>query len=91
MNLGKSILHVDNEVEGLARFLDVEEVELRKAVETGKKQLLAARQQRVPPARDDKILLAWNGMMNQRLCPGASGSGRGILPGGRKVDGNVHS
>ncbi len=61
--LGKSILHVDNEVEGLARFLDVEEVELRKAVETGKKQLLAARQQRVPPARDDKILLAWNGMM----------------------------
>ena len=60
---GKSILHVDNEFAGLTRFLDVEEAELRKAVETGKKKLFSVRQQRVPPARDDKILLAWNGMM----------------------------
>ena len=60
---GKSILHVDNEIPVLARFLDVEEEELRRAVEEGKIKLLGARRQRVPPARDDKILLAWNGMM----------------------------
>ena len=60
---GKSILHVDNEIPVLSRFLDVEEEELSRAVEEGKSKLLGARRQRVPPARDDKILLAWNGMM----------------------------
>src|SRR5205823_941958 len=31
-------------------------------------QLLAARERRVHPALDDKVLLAWNGLMIEALC-----------------------
>ena len=49
---GNSILHVDEPVPELAR-----------AVVEGKEQLRLAREARVHPGRDEKILTAWNGLM----------------------------
>jgi len=60
---GQSILHVESEMPALARFLEVDEERLRQVVEEGKKKLLAVRQRRVAPGRDEKILVAWNGLM----------------------------
>ena len=60
---GRNILHVENELEGVALFLKVAPERLAQVVERGSAVLLAARQQRVAPGRDDKILTAWNGLM----------------------------
>ncbi|MCY4606655.1 MAG: thioredoxin domain-containing protein, partial [Gemmatimonadetes bacterium] len=60
---GRNILHVENELEGVARFLNVEPERLSQVVERGCEVLLAVRRQRIAPGRDDKILTAWNGLM----------------------------
>ncbi len=60
---GRSILHVENELADIARVLQVPAGQLLEVIERGQKVLLAARQQRIAPERDDKILLAWNGLM----------------------------
>ena len=60
---GRNILHVENELEGVARLLGVAPERLARVLERGRAVLLAARQQRVAPGRDDKILAAWNGLM----------------------------
>ena len=56
---GRSILHVS----GPAPEAGI--------VERGRAALLAARRQRVAPARDDKQLAAWNGMALRALATGA--------------------
>ena len=60
---GKTVLHVAAAVEVLAQEfgLTIQEVEQRLAL--GRQKMLAYRQQRVPPFRDEKILTAWNGLM----------------------------
>ncbi|MBN1613979.1 MAG: thioredoxin domain-containing protein, partial [Deltaproteobacteria bacterium] len=40
-------------------------------LETARKKLLSAREKRVPPLRDDKILTDWNGLMIAALARGA--------------------
>ena len=60
---GKNILHVSSEMADLAVFLGVEVDELERAVALGRERLLAAREKRVRPARDDKIVVSWNGLM----------------------------
>jgi hypothetical protein len=59
---GRSILHVPVPAEAFApRFsLTVEALEQRLA--DLRQRLLAARRQRVPPAKDDKVLTDWNGL-----------------------------
>ncbi|MBN1347978.1 thioredoxin domain-containing protein [candidate division KSB1 bacterium] len=41
---------------------------LQNRIDHCKQTLLAARQQRTPPAKDDKILTAWNGFMISAMC-----------------------
>ena len=60
---GESILHVDVEVPELSRRLGVDEARLTDTVAEGRRRLLARRYQRIPPNRDDKILVSWNGLM----------------------------
>lgn len=57
-----NVLHVTLEPAGLARLTGRTEDEVTAALEQARQRLFAARQQRVPPARDDKILTAWNAL-----------------------------
>jgi uncharacterized protein len=58
---GHSILHID--VDAIARLMRVSRERLIEAIERGKRILFEAREERVKPYRDEKILTAWNGLM----------------------------
>ncbi len=60
---GTSILHVDATVPELSRFIGVEEEAMQRAIDKGRERLFAMRQRRIPPGRDEKILVSWNGLM----------------------------
>src|SRR5262245_4105928 len=60
---GHNILHVDEDVDVIARLMRVSRERLIEAVERGKRALFEAREKRVKPYRDEKILTAWNGLM----------------------------
>ncbi len=60
---GKNILHVTRTVEEAAKELSVTAERLSDALERGRRALFEAREQRVKPGRDEKILTAWNGLM----------------------------
>jgi len=60
---GRSLLHVQEDIGFVARQGQIGEADLRRIIQEGREKLLAARQLRVAPARDDKIVVAWNGFM----------------------------
>jgi uncharacterized protein YyaL (SSP411 family) len=60
---GKNILHISRSVEEVANELSVEPGRLREVLERGRLTLFEAREQRVKPGRDEKVLTAWNGLM----------------------------
>jgi len=60
---GKNILNRSYDFEPAATALDVDESKLRQAIENGREALFKAREERVKPGRDEKILTAWNGLM----------------------------
>jgi uncharacterized protein YyaL (SSP411 family) len=60
---GHNILHVDEDIDVIARLMRVSQERLAEAVERGKRILFDAREKRVKPYRDEKILTAWNGLM----------------------------
>lgn len=66
-----SALHVDTELTTVARVLDVTPERLAAAIARGKQMLFAAREQRIKPARDEKILTAWNGLMLRSFAEAA--------------------
>ncbi len=59
----KNILHVTAAVEDVASRHDVSPDQLRSVIEAGRKKLFGLRDGRIKPARDEKILTAWNGLM----------------------------
>ena len=59
---GTSILHIPRPFENLAAALGMGLPELEKLLEDGRKKLFDAREKRVHPSKDDKILVAWNGL-----------------------------
>jgi uncharacterized protein len=67
---GKNILHIKEPLSEIAQALaqPVEWVEDQLAV--AKRKLLQRRNERVLPARDEKILLSWNGLALSALCIG---------------------
>jgi len=69
---GKSILHLPKPLEELARSLNLSLEELHVVLQRCRQKLLKARSRRVPPARDEKILTAWNGMMISALAQAAA-------------------
>ena len=60
---GHNILHLPRDVDVVADQLGVELHDFEAAIERGRQKLLAAREQRVHPGRDEKVLTSWNGMM----------------------------
>jgi uncharacterized protein YyaL (SSP411 family) len=59
----KNILNRSRTYEQDARMLRVDERELRTKLKEARSRLLEVRSRRVPPARDEKILTSWNGLM----------------------------
>jgi uncharacterized protein YyaL (SSP411 family) len=59
----KNILHVTLEFEQLAKLFQREPADAEAALAKGRTRLLAARDKRVHPGLDDKILTSWNGLM----------------------------
>jgi hypothetical protein len=60
---GHSIPHVTLSLEQVAKLFGRSLEDGRTAVERARQRLFAARQKRVPPLRDEKILTSWNGLM----------------------------
>src|SRR5262245_28462109 len=60
---GKSIAHVTLDVEQVARVFGRTPEGAAAAITTARDRMLAARGKRVPPLRDEKILVSWNGLM----------------------------
>ncbi|HKS28541.1 MAG TPA: thioredoxin domain-containing protein [Pyrinomonadaceae bacterium] len=60
---GKSIPNVNDPVEEVAKEEGVSLERLREALARGRQLLFEAREKRIKPGRDEKILTAWNGLM----------------------------
>ncbi|HYG59189.1 MAG TPA: thioredoxin domain-containing protein, partial [Symbiobacteriaceae bacterium] len=60
---GKTVLYVANSPEDLAEALNLPLAEVEQRLAEGRRRMLAFREKRVPPFRDEKILTAWNGLM----------------------------
>jgi uncharacterized protein YyaL (SSP411 family) len=65
---GGNILHVAMPLEALAEEFQLKPDEAEQRLERGKARLLAVREQRQKPRRDDKILIGWNGLMLSALA-----------------------
>jgi uncharacterized protein len=68
---GRNILFVPREPAVVAQEQRVTEHELRTAVERATRILYDARERRVRPARDEKILAGWNGLMLRGIAESA--------------------
>ena len=60
---GKNILNVSRSVEDVAKATGTTREHLQEVLERGRRELFAVRELRIKPARDEKILTAWNGLM----------------------------
>lgn len=68
---GKNILHVPRAAELVARLNGIGEDRLNELVQRGKRTLFQAREARVRPGRDEKILTGWNGLMLRSFAEAA--------------------
>jgi len=64
-------LHAVEPAEAIARALGREPAEVATVIARSRAALLAARERRVPPGRDDKILTAWNALLAAGLLRAA--------------------
>jgi hypothetical protein len=67
---GKNILHQQRSLNQVASNMGVSIDALEQVLDSGRQKLLAARNCRVRPLRDDKILTDWNGLMCAALARG---------------------
>ncbi len=65
---GASVPHLAQTLPDVARSLGREEDAVRRSIEHTRRVLYDARQKRVPPLRDEKVIVAWNGLMISALA-----------------------
>jgi uncharacterized protein YyaL (SSP411 family) len=73
---GHSILHLPHEPEAVARAEGVPIDELRARMQSARAKLLDARAGREPPFRDDKVIVAWNGLAIRAFAEAGAALGR---------------
>jgi len=69
---GNSILNLPNSLSHCAKVLGREVKELEQELQSSRAALLAAREKRIHPGLDDKVLVSWNGMMIDALAGAAT-------------------
>src|ERR671920_421545 len=69
---GKNILNVPRPPEAVATEFDISAGELWQRIVRVREMLLAEREKRVRPGRDEKVLAAWNGLMLRAFAFAAS-------------------
>ncbi len=73
---GSNILHIpDPSGEALKRN-DIPDGRMEEIIRNGRRRLFEARERRVKPLRDEKILTAWNGLMLRSFAEAANSLGR---------------
>jgi uncharacterized protein len=65
---GKNILHVSRSIEEAAQQSGVDPAEAQAKLSLARQKLYAVRAQRVWPSLDDKVLVAWNGLVLSALA-----------------------
>ena len=65
---GRNILHLREAPAGKAKELGIDEKELEQRLDEARLKLFEAREKRVHPSKDDKILTDWNGLMIAALA-----------------------
>jgi uncharacterized protein YyaL (SSP411 family) len=73
---GKNILFVPREPTDVAATLGLSETELAALISRARQQLYQARERRVHPGRDDKVLVAWNGLACRAFAEAGRALGR---------------
>jgi uncharacterized protein YyaL (SSP411 family) len=73
---GKNILHLLRPPAEVARVTGMSVERIEAALGQGKRLLFAAREQRIKPGRDEKVLTAWNGMALRAFAHAARAFGR---------------
>jgi len=73
---GENIPHLPLSVEEFAEREGIPPATLRANLEKWRKLLLSAREERIKPLRDEKVLTAWNGLMIAALAKGFAVTGK---------------
>ena len=60
---GASVLHVNRPIRAVAAQLSLDEARVKELLESARGKLFRAREARVKPFRDEKIIATWNGLM----------------------------
>ncbi len=67
---GRSIAHISTPLPMFAEQHGMDVETLRRQLEDARRRLYAAREQRIHPLKDDKVLTSWNGLMIASLAKG---------------------
>ena len=73
---GNNILYIADDASAVANEFGLSEDELGGVIRRSKAKLLEARETRIKPDRDEKVLTAWNGLMLASLAEAAAVLGR---------------
>ena len=68
---GRNILNLPRTFAQIARLREWPLAELSEQMQQARRQLLAVRQRRVRPGKDDKVIVSWNGLMIDTLARAA--------------------
>jgi len=68
---GNNILHMSKTLTELEADLELPAQEIQRKIDDAKQKLFEAREKRVHPGKDDKVLTDWNGLMIAALAKGA--------------------